>query len=565
MKKCIKCKQTKPETAFKKHYEKGKITLRNVCKECYNEYRRNDHSHQCNDKLDLLTKYLDACDYHPEEVGTISKEKFIRTFHIDDPSFSMEELEEQALIKLHELGYDNPKTLTLQEEGSYLVVGDTFGKKTCTEKFKLLANIVKTYKIKKVIAIGHNTDDYNDVSNAFPTLGVEVIFIPMKNELHDINEFCQDYPNMSIVQDEVNICDINIKNQDYITPYVKTSLSSIDPLLYPGKVITNCTRHELYSRATTNGESFICSPGAMAEPHVVRVIYKLMLASGGRINVTPCSRNSFTKYRKNEVDKLLWEMGCIVVHVNSVGITDVELIRIKSDLSCVLRRGYFVTPERVSKIKPSVAILSDVHIPNASCLFDILYDLRRFNPEQILINGDLFDMRAFNPHEHHTDPQYDFDTEYEDVLTYLKDLSRIAPVDIMWGNHEMFANRFFKQYPLLKDFFMKRIKEGIYKYAQIVTNNPSEAHYVCGRLPVFHGSADIYGANGSIIEKVARCTGEAIIGHTHSPAIRFGVYCAGCCCAFNQGYNNSTTTNWRHGYLLVYKINDQVYIHQVAL
>jgi predicted phosphodiesterase len=583
MKKCKGCGQVKPLDEFYINRDRGVIRTKNYCKECMKAKQKEINKQKQagtwipkreksnrEDSVDIVTKFLDVCDYDKAQFDSISKSKFKRLFDIDE-SFDFNQLKKDALVRLEELGYLNPEALQFTQDGDYLIFGDTFGKKTSTAKFRLLQNVTSTLNEPTVIVIGHNTDDYNDVSYELNNFNAPVYFLTIANELKDINTFCKQAEDCYIVRKEITICDILIKNQEHITPYVKTAISSLDSLIYSGKCIVNCTRHEYSQRTCSFGESFICSPGAMAKPHVIRVAYKLTLANGGRINVTPVGRDSFLKYRKNEIDKTLWECGCIIVHVTD-GVTSIELVRIMADdvPSCVLQNGTYIDSKgNVEQLNPTYAVLSDLHAPTHDeyALCEVYEALNQNAPDTIYINGDLMDFRSMNPHNKYEAAQADFLEELETTANLLAELSELSEVKVLWGNHEAFMTRFMEQFPQFKRFFNNIIENMLNENAELVTvMDKNDVIPLNGGVVMTHGSNNLYGVNGKQIDKIAKSIGRStIMGHTHTPAIRFGVYCAGCLCEMDQKYNNSVTSNWVQGYILVYIKNNKSYIHQVFL
>lgn len=578
MKQCTICGEVKDESNFYYALDKGIRRYKSACKDCmrhkavkhYHAKKGNTYipNEPKKDKVDIVTKFLDACDYNPDNLNQISKDKFRRCFKVEE-QFNFEQLKKDAYARLESLGYCNPETLNFYDDGNYLVIGDTFGKKTSTAKFKLLYNIVEASDVKAVIAIGHNTDDYNDVSNAFKKFTVPVFFIPIKSELKDINNYCQQDTNSHIILDNIEIGGINIRNQEHITPYVKTAISNLDPLLYKNKCIVNCTRHEYFSRACSFGStSFIASPGAMAEPHVIRVAYKLTLTNGGRVNVTPAGRDSFLKYRKNDIDKELWECGCIMVNKQGMD-TQIQMVRIHEDNngnpSCVVNGTYITDTVRLP-IRPEYAVLSDLHAPyvDYETFKHVKQMLEATKPHQIVVNGDFMDCRSMNPHNPYEASTANFQQEVNTTATIASCLSGFCDNLLMlFGNHEDFIRRFTEQYPQLKDFIYHAIRDRLTEYGTV---GLTDRNYVLieNAITLVHGSNNLYGVSGKQIEKLARSVcRNTIMGHTHAPAIRFGVYCSGCLCDMDQGYNNSVTTNWQQGFILVYVYKGIPYIQQV--
>lgn len=581
MRQCTICGEFKDESEFYFALDRGKRRYKSACKTCMRTKANNRyHGNRANiptdskkrDKVDIVTKFLDACDYNPDNIDHITKDKFRRCFKIEE-AFDFGQLKKDAYARLEDMGYCNPDTLYFNGNmyfGNYLIIGDTFGKKTSTDKFKLLVNIAKATEAKAVIAIGHNTDDYNDVSNAFKRFDIPVYFIPIKSELKDINQYCKQDSNSHIVLDKIMIADVTIRNQEHITPYVKTAISSLDPLIYGDRCIVNCTRHEYFQRASSTFPAYIASPGAMAEPHVVRVAYKLTLTNGGRVNVTPAGRDSFIKYRKNDIDKDLWECGCIVVNYNIEG-THCHMVRIKENTegkpSCVVFNKY-VDSNTIDTINAEYAILSDLHAPyfDPEKLQHVKAWLKKVNPYKIIINGDFLDCRSMNPHNPYEAAKADFENELTMAEALASSLSEYCQdLQILFGNHEDFIRRFNEKYPQLSKFIYKTVIDRLAQHASVAVLDRNYVFFD-GHVYLVHGSNDIYGATGKQIEKIARSVAkDAIMGHTHSPCIRFGVYCSGCLCDYNQGYNNHVTSNWQHGFILVYLYKGRQYIQQIIL
>lgn len=581
MRQCTVCGQVKDESEFYFALDRGKKRYKSACKECMlakdkARYQRNKANNPDSgakkDKVDIITKFLDACDYNPDNLDHISKDKFRRLFKIEE-DFDFKQLKSDAYTRLKDLGYCNSHTLHFDNtasNGNYLIIGDTFGKKTSTEKFKLLRNIVKIIDARAIIAIGHNTDDYNDVSNAFEKFDVPVYFIPIKNELKDINQYCQQDTNCNIILDHITIGSTIIRNQEHITPYTKTAISSLDPMLYGGKCIVNCTRHEYFQRTSSIFPAYIASPGAMAEPHVVRVAYKLTLTNGGRVNVTPAGRDSFLKYRKNDIDKSLWECGCIVINKKSDN-EHIHMVRIIEDMdgkpSCVVF-GHYIDSHKTEPINAECAVLSDLHAPYVDYekLQHVKQWLKKVNPYKIIVNGDFLDCRSMNPHNPYQASQADFEHELTMAESVASSLSEYCQhLQILFGNHEDFMRRFTEKCPQLAKFIYKAVTDRLAQYATVGVLDRNYV-FLSEGVTLCHGSNDLYGVTGKQIEKIARSISKnTVMGHTHSPAIRFGVYCSGCLCDYNQGYNNHETSNWQHGFILVYIYQGRTYIQQIIL
>lgn len=576
---CIKCGAVRPLDQFHLHHDKnGKITRRNVCNLCENARKR---AHYHNEKpillkssptdgnpehfkpeiSDLVTVYLNLIHWRPLNLRTISLEKYNKHFNLDVTKDEFTQIENSAEQRLNDFGYMNPQSAILDSRGKYLVIGDTFGTHTPECIFKLLKLIVEREKISAVIVLGHNLDDENIISNLITSTGASTIIVAMKDELKDLH--AQRGYGYTIVQDHVQIGMITLRNQEHITPYVKTALGSLDPMLFPGQMIVNCTRQELSVRPTPKGwmRHFVASPGALADPHVVTTINRLIFNDGGHLSVKPTNKDSYLKHRKNETDKWLWERGFIILHNDNFV---QRRIIVDGGTAYAVSNGVVINSNGRECNTKRTLVLSDLHIPSDNRQLPIL--LEELSPDEVIFNGDIFDCRSFNPHSEYEASHADFQKELDEAKTalssifdqrmrfnFMKNLKTLDNIKFLWGNHEDFIRRFTRQFPQFESHFNKVFTKLLQTFGSVVSMDDNEWLVAGHGTIIHHGSADIFGTGGSNLEKTARTfQRSAIIGHTHSPAIRFGVYRTGCLCKMDQGYNNSQMSNWTRGYAIIY-------------
>jgi predicted phosphodiesterase len=332
-------------------------------------------------------------------------------------------------------------------------------------------------------------------------------------------------------------------------------------------MIVNCTRQELAVRPSPGvPRNFIASPGCLADPHVVTTINRLILSNGEKISLRPTNKDSYHKHRKNETDKMLWERGYILIRKGEVIQRRIFCHKDKKGLVAATIAGDGVITHFGTKVPAlRLLVLSDLHLPYGDV--ELLGKLRDSAEPffQVIFNGDIFDCRSFNPHNSyeasHTDLQREL-CQCKMSLRHIVDLlsatqqarGGLAPeMKFLWGNHEDFVRRFSQQYPQFASHFRGLFNDILKKHGSVVTEDHQSWFQLTPHTVIHHGSADIFGAGGNNLEKTARTFGtQAVIGHTHSPAIRFGVYRTGCLCKLAQGYNNAGMSNWAYGAAIIY-------------
>ena len=259
------------------------------------------------------------------------------------------------------------------------------------------------------------------------------------------------------------------------------------------------------------------------------------------------------KHRKNEDDKLLWEHGWILIDENN----DISMRRIVDldgryktviDNQIGDSTGWFLCNTK------KIGIAADTHAPYHSDAVMIAAEhFAIHGVDNIYLNGDILDCRSFNPHNQFQAAKDDVLQELNGLDEVLKIFHGIAPLSIVYGNHEDFMRRFAEKYPQFYPLFEQALENTYQKYGTIVSANPNYWEKIGASAIIHHGSGDMFGVSGSNLEKSARVFGElCIIGHTHSAAIRFGVYRTGCLCQMDQGYNNAYASNWNYGCAILY-------------
>lgn len=559
-KRCTECGVMQELSYFPIRGEKadGTPSYRSLCKGCWrkvhnmhNRTYRSKHSVIKSEpsntvEYEVLIKALaELARNSPEVLGTLSKEDFV-TFTGYEEEFSFSTLKENTYKYLDSIGIGNPSHKEFTEDGCYLVIGDTYGMKTRSGMFDLLNNIISMYEIKDVIVIGRNLDDNDNISNRFNDLQANITFIPTADELSKIHALSADI-GADIYREYVTVGNITIRNQEQITPYVKKAVSTLDPLIFRGNTIVNCSRMEYATRYGNGAVNFIASPGTLAEPHVPKVINKLLLTNGA--TVKQVFHHSFKKYRKAEEDKTLWQMGCILL-TKKGSITVPTMMPIKKvDGEYTTVNGDVVITEHGIQSADSVeVVVADVHTPKHNkfalqTVLAYLSDMSLNNVVNIYLAGDIIDSESVNPHilgkgeypeRSVAEEMIAYDSMLESFRNVLNDDSYVCVIE---GNHYNFINRWCKKNPQFRTL-LESIFHSINENHK-VDSVPVEGYTLSQNdVVITHGDADVSVQGSTNVEKLARSFGSAICGHSHSTNMRYGALRVGCLAQRNQGYNS---------------------------
>ena len=550
---CMKCGKSMDISNFpvRGNHTDGTPSYRNYCRPCWNEIRRLRESkpkevvEEKEDNTELLIKALaDYTGFSTDALSACTKEEFVSYTGYTE-KFSFTDLKSKTFDYLDSIGIGNPFCTAFDNDGCYLVVGDTYGQHTRSGMFALLNNICKAFNVNAIIFVGKQTDENDTISNCFSNFSVPVVFVASAEEIATIHKFSKEI-NASVVRDHVTIGNVTIRNQEQISPYVKKSISSLDTILFNGDHIVNCTRMEYAVRNRGYTTQFIASPGSVAEPFVPKLRNKLLIKGG--IKVAQVYSHSFKKYRKAEEDKLFWEQGCVLVnkYKHVVQATCLPIKKVNSVYTTAL--SGVVIDECGQSTEKMKVVVSDIHAP--------YIDKRNFNTflqylalnsdsiEEVICAGDIVDCRSLNPHilKKGEQPEETFSEtlfSLNEVLYNIK--NRIdCNLVLMLGNHSDFMMRWANKNPQFKDFFTKAVGDIADQYADYVSN-VDELVYTANDTVVLHGNTFVSASGSTNTEKYARAfngVDAVIIGHSHSTNVRFGCIRIGCMCEFDQGYNS---------------------------
>ena len=506
-------------------------------------------------KQQLAEALVVLCRQEKERLDSTTEEEFKRKTNFEQAlPVPFPEIKLAAIERLASLGLENPASIKFGE-GTYIIVGDSHGKFTTTKTFDFLKEVVSQIKPKKIIHIGHILDDDNDISyhwGSFKNLVVMAKVEELKIVQEQRNKFNFTY---EIVREEAELGEsLLVTNQDLISDYVKTSLSSLDSEIFYSRMIVNGHRLEWIPKCSDEEEaqSYVVSPGSLCEKHVVKTIKQIDFDDGKTVKQSFYS--GFHKYRKMEQMFKYWTQGMLVVHVDKKGKHTI--------VPCLIRNingeyvtSYFdkiITTDGIVEPDKKIFITGDAHAPNHDCeVLDIQEQIcKDYKPDVFVNLGDIHDYRCLNHHELDRGRPAKGNIIEESAQTHfvMKRQSTWAPeCHVIDGNHERFAMDFVAKNPQLEGYlelgFICDLEGLGYKMT------PLKEVLRIGSAKFIHGDLTMYGQAGNKIEKASRTFGDCVfLGHVHYPSIRFGSYSVGLSGKLDQEYNEPTASTWIHGF-----------------
>lgn len=601
-KKCTCCLKVKPITDFSyRGFNKRtkKHERRNFCKDCCKLKKKHKNVYRVDDLEQPIPLNNNGCilvrtsptygeimrDYENENLikrlsdiilkvvrydynrlSALTKEEFeTKTSYKGSDEFYQKVIS-YATAQLCDKGRLETSNITFNEDGIYLVVGDSFGKHSKTKMFDLL-KVLDKKPFTKVIHLGHALDDDGELSYNWKYFKDRLVFVGKPEELETLHKNKNDY-QFSIVQDFVKVGNVVCRNQEQISSYSKQSINTLDQYVYKENTIVNLTRHEYFQKNSMN-DVFIASTGTLAEPFVAETIKQLDFTDGYKVK--ECYASTFSKYRKMKENLAYWQNGCFLIQIKN-GKTNVVPLRIKKigKEYCVCNKGIVVSSNgKIAKADETYAVIADAHLPfiNMKAFACMLAQLS-YEEKGIIFLGDLLDGRGVNPHilDRGEVPTACVADEYRKLVLFFKEFSNESEKILLRGNHEDFYNRFTRKYPSLFTLF-ESIEKSIYDNAGVdVRYHDVNAPFIYKDVTFVHGSDKMVGQSGrDVYDKIAKTfnTSTKVMGHTHRPAIFRDVYSVGCLADKDQGYNSVYTSNWKYGMAFVHYYNGVPFVELV--
>jgi predicted phosphodiesterase len=503
----------------------------------------------------LASSLVILARHDKSRIKDITEEEFLRKINFDDSTLPVyfKDIKQAASDQLDALGFGNPDQLELKQ-GTYVIVGDSHGKFTKTEMFNLLKEVNNYLKPTNIIHVGHLLDDDNDISyhwGLFKNLIVVAKIEELKLVQEQRNKFDFKY---DVVRGGIMLGDeLLVMNQDFISDYVKTSISSLDSQIFDERIIVNNHRLELIPKCSS-GEypEYFASPGCLCEPHIVSTIKQIDFEDNKTIK--QAFSGSFVKYRRMHSMKKYWTQGILVVHVDESGAHTIVPCVIKK-VGNLFATSYFdkiITSSGIKEPSKKIFVVADTHAPNQdNGVLDIHEQIAKDYKPDVLVNvGDANDYRTLNHHEMEKGIKIrdDFLDESAQVYSVLRRMSTWAKEKhIIFGNHERFAKDFVAKFPQFEKYLDFNFVCGIDELGYKLTSLKEILRI--GDAKFIHGDLTFFGQQGDKLEKSSRTYGDSVfVGHVHYQAIRFGAFGVGLGGKLDQGYNEPTASRWIHGF-----------------
>lgn len=514
-----------------------------------------------------INALIDISRHDMNRLGKITEDEFRLKTNSKDNDFNYEEIYSKAFDRLNDMGFCYPEIIVLDANSKIMIVGDSHGKHTRSKMFSLIKNVVEKENIDYIIHLGHVVDDDNVISYHWWSFGEKLIIVAKPEELATVTKTVKDNnAKCKVVRDTVMVGKFDIKNQEFITDYVKTHIGSIDQHIYNRSTIVNCHRHEISARCTSKYNIAIASAGCLCESHIVRCIKQIDFLNGYQIKQT--RPDSYIKYRKAKEMLGFWEQGMIILENQTIVPCRIKLNKDENYETSYLGLIYNETSreEPAKKIFINADIHCDLH--NSDALNIQEQFIKEYNPDVFVNLGDSQSNEALNHHKlsNESAPEKSIIEEQAKYTRLLERMSTWAEEKhILFANHEQFMVRFALKFKSLSQLFSIMFNYPAKKYNYKVTGfkdilTISEINFV-------HGDLLCFGQQGtSGMEKIAKTVGiNTLSGHSHMTGIRFGCYSVASSCKLDQGYNEINASRWSNGFAIANVSNSgEVFISNIS-
>jgi hypothetical protein len=402
----------------------------------------------------LIGALLTICRYEFGKVDSIKENEFLDRINLEKEKLliGFNKLKEKAKKELVILGFENPENKEMSA-GTYVILGDSHGKHTKSEMFDLLDNVNSCIKPTKIIHIGHILDDDNDISYDWGRYS-NLVILAKSEELRLVQDQRNKYNfKYEIVRESINIGDLVVSNQDMITDYVKTPISSLDPQIFSEKSIVNCHRLEFSTKCCSGEVSYVSSPGCFCEKHTIRAVKQINFEDG-KVVKQAC-HDGFIKYRRMGHTNKYWEHGLLIINLDKEGNVTVVPCPIKHTKNGPTL-AYFdkmISSKGVFNPDKKIFVNGDLHCDKHDInVLDLQEKIcKDYKPDVHVNVGDTFNYSSLNHHVMDRGGKV-MDKKIMDeaaqVHYILKRCYNWAKEShLIYGNHERFANDFVEKYP----------------------------------------------------------------------------------------------------------------------
>jgi len=231
----------------------------------------------------------------------------------------------------------------------------------------------------------------------------------------------------------------------------------------------------------------------------------------------------------------------------------------------ITENGIFEPSEKIFFNGDAHAISHDENILDLQDQF-----CKDYKPDICVNVGDIADNKPLN---HHVMSKNGWSInksvleEYAGVHYILKKMRGWSKkFYLIYGNHERFSKDFTEKLPQFSDLLnfgfiadLKSIDVDLIEHKKMLKLN--------GGVKFIHGDLKMFGAKGeSRLEKASQCIGQnTVMGDVHYPSARYGCYSVGLSGKIDQGYNETTTTRWMHGFGICNIFEDKCFISLISI
>ena len=262
------------------------------------------------------------------------------------------------------------------------------------------------------------------------------------------------------------------------------------------------------------------------------------------------------------------------------------------DIQKAKRPDPYKSPRAVKGNKPLVRVIAnDVHgsMMDRPAVDAFLADLKRWNPDEIVLNGDIVECGGFLA-AHHTlgyvaQTSYSYQDDIEAANWFLDEIQTAAPsavIHYLEGNHEDRVERWivdqtmrhqrdseFLRGLVAPNALLQLEARGIHFYRRSV-------EYVPGLPPGWIKLGKIFfvhersGSKNAARDSVTRTAGNVVYAHTHredsASVVLPGVglvkaWNPGCLCQRQPLWRHSDPTGWSHGYAVQFVEASGEFLH----
>ena len=236
-------------------------------------------------------------------------------------------------------------------------------------------------------------------------------------------------------------------------------------------------------------------------------------------------------------------------------------------------------------------IANDVHgsVMDMDAVNAFLIDLKKWNPDEIILNGDIIECGGFLA-THHTlgfvsQTEYTFQDDIAKGNWFLDEVQKAAPkavIHFISGNHEDRIERWIVDQTLRNtresEFLRKLLgPEVLLKLKERGINYYTRgAHHVKGLPPGWIKLGKVFfthelgGGKNAASAAVSRTAGNVVFAHCHQessaslvlPAVGLvKAWNPGCLCQRQPLWRHSNPTNWSHGYAVQFIAKSGEFLH----